>query len=81
MTDSLDRMNQINEETNEQNDKTSRNSLTSTDLSQFKGLPAAIARAVENANIRAEVDVVTAGTAMTPVMNQLLASMFRRDYT
>lgn len=81
VTDSLDRMNQINEETNEQNDKTSRNSLTSTDLSQFKGLPAAIARAVENANIRAEVDVVTAGTAMTPVMNQLLASMFRRDYT
>lgn len=79
MTDSLDRMNQINEETNEQNDKTSRNSLTSTDLSQFKGLPAAIARAVENANIRAEVDLVTAGTALTPVMGAIMGNMMRRQ--
>ena len=81
LQDSIDKMNQINEETNEQNDRTGRNSLTSTDLSQFRGLPAAIARAIENANIRAEVDVVSAGSAMAPVMNYMLGQIFRREYT
>lgn len=81
VTDKLDRMNQITEEQNEQNNTSKNNSLTSTDLSQFRGLPAAIARAVENANIRAEVDIVTAGTQLTPVMNQMLARMFRREYS
>ena len=77
----VDRMTEIAKESNDQNQKLGQNSLTSTDLSQFRGLPAAIARAIENANIRAEVDVVSAGSAMTPVMNYMLGQIFRREYT
>ena len=79
LTNSIDRMNQINEETNEQNDRSSRNSLTTNDLNQFRGLPAAIARAIESADIRAEVDLVTAGTALTPVMGAIMGNMIRRQ--
>ena len=79
LTNSIDRMNQINEETNEQNDRSSRNSLTTNDLNQFRGLPAAIARAIESADIRAEVDLVTAGTALTPVMGTIMGNMLRRQ--
>ena len=81
LPESLQRMTEVAETlagtTDEQNQ--TNNSLTGA-VGKLEGLPAAIARAVENADIRAEVDIVSAGTAMTPVMNQMLASMFRRQY-
>ena len=77
--DSIDRMNKINEETNETNERTNRNSLTPGDVSEFKGLPAAVARAVENANIQVIVDANDMSQGLTPVMSALLARSLLRN--
>lgn len=77
--DSIDRMNQINKETNETNERTNRNSLTPGDVSEFKGLPAAVARAVENANIQVIVDANDMSQGLTPIMSALLARSLLRN--
>lgn len=57
VADAYDRMARLEEETNAINEKNQQNSLTPADLSEFKGMPGAVAKAVENAKINVYVDV------------------------
>lgn len=57
VADAYDRMTRLEEETNAINEKNQQNSMTPADLSEFKGMPGAVAKAVENAKINVYVDV------------------------
>ena len=63
-----------------QND-TGTNTLTSSDLANFNGLPGEIARAVENANIRVYIDGALAGSTLAPhvgaAMGNVIAGLAR----
>lgn len=51
------------------------NSLTSADVANFNGLPAAIAQAVENANIRVYIDGALAGEQLAPHVGRVMAGV------
>ena len=68
IADAYDRMAKLEEETNAVNEKNAKNSLTSSDLSEFKGMPAAVARAVEKATIVVNVDADNFGRKLAPVV-------------
>ncbi len=57
------------------------NTLTSSDLANFNGLPGEIARAVENANIRVYIDGALAGSTLAPhvgaAMGNVIAGLTR----
>ena len=57
-----------------QND-TGTNTLTSSDLANFNGLPGEIARAVENANIRVYIDGALAGSTLAPHVGAAMANV------
>ena len=80
LPESLQRMTEVAETlagtTDEQNQ--TNNSLSGA-VGKLEGLPGQIARAIENADIRAEVDLVTAGNALTPVMGAIMGSVIRRQ--
>ena len=61
--------------------ETGTNTLTSSDLANFNGLPGEIARAVENANIRVYIDGALAGQTLAPhvgvAMGNVIAGLAR----
>ena len=61
--------------------ETGTNTLTSSDLANFNGLPGEIARAVENANIRVYIDGALAGSTLAPhvgaAMGNVIAGLTR----
>lgn len=68
----MDRMSRIAEMIGESTAKTAANSLTSADISAFTGLPAAIAQAVENANISVYIDGELASNALSPRVSEFV---------
>ena len=60
---------------------TGTNTLTSSDLANFNGLPGQIARAVESANIRVYIDGALAGSTLAPhvgaAMGNVIAGLAR----
>ena len=75
--DKTDRMAAVAEEMAEAAYKTSANSLTSSDIANFNGLPGQIARAVENANIRIYIDGELAGASVAPYVNTAMGGMIK----
>ena len=65
---SYDRMARVQESNSRATQEASRNSLTSSDLTEFRGLPAAVAAAVESgmAKVKIYIDGQSAGQVLTP---------------
>lgn len=65
---SYDRMARVQESNSRATQEASRNSLTSSDLTEFRGLPAAVAAAVESgmARVKIYIDGQSAGQVLTP---------------
>ena len=63
-----DRMARVQESNSRATQEASRNSLTSSDLTEFRGLPAAVAAAVESgmAKVKIYIDGQSAGQVLTP---------------
>ena len=75
--DKSDRMSAVAEQMVEATYKASTNSLTSSDIANFNGLPGEIARAVENANIRIYIDGALAGASVAPYVNTAMGGMIK----
>ena len=65
---SYDRMARVQESNSRATQEASRNSLTSSDLTEFRGLPAAVAAAVESgmSHVKIYIDGQSAGQVLTP---------------
>lgn len=75
LTSSLDRMTQVTEENNKSTKESERNSLTPSDLTEFKGLPADIAAAIQKVKLNVNID----GPGLITYINAHTGSMLAGD--
>ena len=74
---SYDRMARVQDQNAQNTQDIARNSITSSDISSFRGLPAAMAAAVENgmSNVKIYIDGYYAGQALTPHINSAMGGL------